>query len=140
MVINNWFIVVDMYTDIMSQDEGDAKGYVRFYFISFWIVIVLMQMNLLIAIVLEIYGSVAGQFEGRIKKIQNSIYLRKWLKDCKNDEEILERIRETRMILDEEEKRVQSRCDSKFSGTRSVETGSFFRQTRNSFTGLRLDF
>ena len=61
MVVNNWFIVVDMYTAIMDGDTiGSSKTYVRLYFISFWIVVVLMQLNLLVAVVLEIYGSVAG--------------------------------------------------------------------------------
>lgn len=53
MVINNWFVTVDMFANIM-----DNTVYVRLFFVSFWIAIVLIQMNIVIAIVLEIYGSV----------------------------------------------------------------------------------
>ena len=55
MVVNNWYVTVDMYANIM----GEATG-VRLYFVSFWIAIVLIQMNIVIAIVLEIYGSVTN--------------------------------------------------------------------------------
>ena len=56
MIVNNWFITVDMYVNIMGEVAG-----VRLYFVSFWIAIVLIQMNIVIAIVLEIYGSVSTQ-------------------------------------------------------------------------------
>mmetsp|Transcript_45970 Transcript_45970/g.60921 ORF Transcript_45970/g.60921 Transcript_45970/m.60921 type:complete len:268 (-) Transcript_45970:310-1113(-) len=56
MVVNNWFLTVDQYTAIMG--EGSVI-WVRIYFVSFWVTIVLIQLNILIAIVLEIFGSVA---------------------------------------------------------------------------------
>lgn len=45
-----------MYAEI----EGPGNiWWVRAFFVSFWIVIVLIQLNILIAIVLEIFGTVA---------------------------------------------------------------------------------
>ena len=54
MIINNWFVTVDMYTEI----EKDTMVWVRGFFISFWIAIVLIQVNILVAIILEIHTSV----------------------------------------------------------------------------------
>lgn len=54
MIINNWFVTVDMYVDI----EKDSWVWVRCFFISFWIAIVLIQVNIVIAIILEINSSV----------------------------------------------------------------------------------
>ena len=56
MVVNNWFVTVNMYASM--ADTGLGRAGTRLFFISIWIVIVLIQMNILIAIVLEIYGSV----------------------------------------------------------------------------------
>ena len=63
MVVNNWYITVQMYTDII----GDT-WWPRIYFVCFWIGMVLIQLNILIAIVLEIYSSVADDL--RIKNHQ----------------------------------------------------------------------
>lgn len=63
MVVNNWFITVNIY--------GEITGYptlVRLFFISFWITIVLIQLNILIAIVLEIYSSVTDQVREKARK------------------------------------------------------------------------
>ena len=58
MVVNNWYVTVEMYTSIMPAWQNSL---IHFFFITFWIAIVLVQMNLVIAIVLEIYGSVTEQ-------------------------------------------------------------------------------
>ena len=56
MVVNNWFVTVDQYTAVMGEQNA---WWIRMYFVSFWICIVLIQLNILIAVVLEIFGSVA---------------------------------------------------------------------------------
>ena len=53
LVINNWFITVDMYTSITGT------SWVKLYFISFWVILVLIMFNVFIAIILEIHGSVS---------------------------------------------------------------------------------
>ena len=58
LIINNWSVTVDMYTSIMP---GWQRTLIHAYFVTFWIAIVLIQMNIVIAIVLEIYGSVIEQ-------------------------------------------------------------------------------
>jgi len=54
MVINNWFVVVDMYTDLM-----DSTAY-RIYFYMFYYMSVIVSMNIVVAYALDIYGSVEG--------------------------------------------------------------------------------
>ena len=55
MIINNWFITVDMYVAI----KGGQNWY-RLYFVSFWIITVLIMFNTFIAIILEIHSSVSS--------------------------------------------------------------------------------
>ena len=52
MVVNNWFITCNMYIDI----TGNA--YPKVFFVSFWILTVLIIFNLVISNVIEIYDSV----------------------------------------------------------------------------------
>ena len=57
MVVNNWWVTVAMFTNVMA-DGYFTFLWIRLFFVSFWIGMVLIQLNILIAIVLEIYGSV----------------------------------------------------------------------------------
>lgn len=66
MVVNNWWVVVNMNTDAV----GDYVVPIRMWFVSFWVITVLILMNIVIAIVLEIYGSVS---EGVDKKFNKQI-------------------------------------------------------------------
>ena len=52
MVVNNWFITCNMYVDI----AGNA--YPKIFFVSFWILTVLIIFNLVISNIIEIYDSV----------------------------------------------------------------------------------
>ena len=63
MVVNNWWVVVNMLVDINGHTI-----LVRMFFTSFWITIVLILVNIMIAIVLEIYGSVSAEVDDRFKK------------------------------------------------------------------------
>ena len=67
MVINNWFVTVDMYSYVMGEEN---EWWIKFYFISFWITIVLIQLNILIAIFLEIFGAVADQVNDYFNKVK----------------------------------------------------------------------
>ena len=57
MVVNNWWVVVDM-TSAYAPQPG---WFVKCFFILFWIVIVLVMVNIIISIVLEIHGKLAPQ-------------------------------------------------------------------------------
>lgn len=76
MVVNNWFVTVDMYTSIMGEE---SFMWVRAYFVLFWITIVLIQLNIIIAVVLEIFGSVADQVNDYMHHVQVSKKLKKEL-------------------------------------------------------------
>lgn len=53
MVVNNWFVVVNMYAELYPK----YTVLVRLFFVVFWIMVVLLLMNIMIAIVLEIYDT-----------------------------------------------------------------------------------
>ena len=52
MIVNNWFVVVNMMSLLVAQEN-----LVRLFFVSFWVVVVLVLINIMVAIVLEIHGS-----------------------------------------------------------------------------------
>ena len=60
MVVNNWWVVVNMYTSLHAEKY---KKLIRLYFVVFWILVVLLLMNIMIAIVLEIYGTLQPEIE-----------------------------------------------------------------------------
>lgn len=98
MVVNNWFVTVDMYTNIMGEA---SYMWVRAYFVLFWITIVLIQLNIIIAVVLEIFGSVADQVNDYMHHVQVSKKLKKELEGY-SEKEIKERIEEARRFIIEE--------------------------------------
>ena len=53
MVVNNWYITCNMFCIVTNGI------WPRVYFVSFWLAIVLIFMNLLISFVLEIYSDVS---------------------------------------------------------------------------------
>ena len=52
MVINNWFVTIDMYEDVTDS------RFPTFFFVFFWIFVVNVLLNILIALILEIYSAV----------------------------------------------------------------------------------
>lgn len=56
MIVNNWFVVVDMLSS--AVDFGDKLT--KYFFISFWIINVLILVNIIIAVVLEIQDSLSS--------------------------------------------------------------------------------
>ena len=65
MIVNNWFVVVDMLADA----HGD-KIFVRAFFTCFWMIVVLILLNIFVAIVLEVYGSVVYEADEKFKKLE----------------------------------------------------------------------
>jgi len=56
MVVNNWFQTTNMCTAVAGNN------WPRVYFASFWVVTVLIMLNLVISFVLEIYGEVEEKY------------------------------------------------------------------------------
>mmetsp|Transcript_109276 Transcript_109276/g.151220 ORF Transcript_109276/g.151220 Transcript_109276/m.151220 type:complete len:134 (+) Transcript_109276:2036-2437(+) len=52
MVVNNWFITCDMYTLVTNRNLA------RVYFITFWLLSVLIAFNIVISFIIETYLSV----------------------------------------------------------------------------------
>ena len=63
MVVNNWWVVVNMITDVVGH-----AILVRLWFVSFWVITVLILVNIMVAIVLEIYGSVSAEVDIKFDK------------------------------------------------------------------------
>ena len=55
MVVNNWFITCNMFIDINGND------FPKLFFVSFWILTVLIIFNLVISNIIEIYDSVESE-------------------------------------------------------------------------------
>ena len=53
MVVNNWYAVVNMTASYM----GKNTQLIRAFFVSFWVLIVLILVNIIVAVVLEVHGS-----------------------------------------------------------------------------------
>ena len=58
MIVNNWFVTVNMLIDILGYPVA-----IRCYFVTFWLTTVLVQLNIVISIILEIYGSVTDEVQ-----------------------------------------------------------------------------
>ena len=63
LVINNWFITCNMCCEIYDST------WPRLYFISFWIVTVLIMVNLVISFVLEIYAEMDEKYGKAHKRV-----------------------------------------------------------------------
>ena len=58
MVINNWFVTIDMYKAVTDSVVSPTL-----FFVIFWCTVVLILVNVLIALILEIYQSVEPEVE-----------------------------------------------------------------------------
>ena len=75
MVVNNWTLIVQVYIDITGSQLPIL------YFILFWILIDLIIFNLIIAVILEIYGTVENDVEKIFTRIQLSRKVQELYKD-----------------------------------------------------------
>ena len=63
MVVNNWFVTIDMYKTVTNNNYTPA-----IFFVLFWCFVVLILLNVLIALILEIYSSVEPEVNDTVKK------------------------------------------------------------------------
>jgi hypothetical protein len=57
MIVNNWFITCDMLCTI----KGNSLP--RLFFVAFWVLTVLIMLNLVISFILEIYSDTESKVE-----------------------------------------------------------------------------
>ena len=57
MIVNNWWVTCDMYCYVFGS------GWPILFFVSFWMLTVLIMLNLVIAFILDIYGNVSSEVE-----------------------------------------------------------------------------
>ena len=61
MVVNNWFVTCNMYKDITGNNSPEV------FFVSFWILTVLIIFNLVISNIIEIYDSVEAEISTKFR-------------------------------------------------------------------------
>lgn len=64
MVVNNWFVTVNMYVEVTGEAETPYL-----FFTVFWCCVVLVLLNVLIALILEVYSSVSPEVNEKFKRI-----------------------------------------------------------------------
>ena len=57
LIVNNWYVTCDMYCYVFNS------WLPRIFFVTFWILTVLIMLNIVIAFVLDVYHSVASDVE-----------------------------------------------------------------------------
>jgi hypothetical protein len=62
MIVNNWYVTCDMYCVIVNSI------WPRVFFAFFWIISVLIMLNIVVSFVLEVYNSVTGDVYEEFKK------------------------------------------------------------------------
>ena len=62
LVINNWNNTTDMYCTVMDS------GWPKLYFGLFWVVSVMIMLNIVISFVLEMYSIVSEEVESTYRK------------------------------------------------------------------------
>lgn len=67
MIVNNWFMTIDMYRACVKH-----KIVPELFFVSFWCFVVLILLNVLIALILDIYSSVEPEVNAKAKKLKLS--------------------------------------------------------------------
>lgn len=53
MIVNNWYVTCDMFCIVKENN------FPRMFFVAFWVLTVLIMLNLVISFVLEIYSDTA---------------------------------------------------------------------------------
>ena len=69
MVVNNWWVTCNMFT-VISQSIVP-----QLFFISFWVLTVLIITNLVISNIIEIYDSVEDTVKTRFAKNSQAVHL-----------------------------------------------------------------
>lgn len=92
MVINNWFVTIDMYENVTGQH------FPTLFFVLFWVFVVLVLLNVLIALILEIYSAVEPEVKEKTKKRRLTEQLIKLIEGA-DKETIDQKFHEVRMTL-----------------------------------------
>lgn len=64
MVVNNWFMIVQVHTNIIGTT------YIRWFFILFYFVSVVVMLNIVVAFVIDMYSSVESLHSKKEKESQ----------------------------------------------------------------------
>ena len=62
MVVNNWYVTCDMFCTLAGNIAP------RLYFVAFWVVTVLIMLNIVISFVLEVYGAAEEEVQAQFKR------------------------------------------------------------------------
>ena len=74
MIVNNWYLTIDMYVNIMGHSV-----LITAYFVCFWSTIVLILLNVVLSMVLEIFSSVEPEVSRNIEKINMTKQMKKFV-------------------------------------------------------------
>ena len=99
MVVNNWFVTIDMYQLVTGHQTRPLL-----FFISFWCFVVLILLNVLIALILEIYSSVEPEVAMKAKKVNLTMQLSQIVNAVDKDSQA-DRFTQVRKQLAEMEKK-----------------------------------
>jgi len=64
MVVNNWFVTIDMY-----QAVTGSKMVPLTFFVTFWVCVTLVLLNVLLALIIEIYTSVEPEVDRKARQV-----------------------------------------------------------------------
>ena len=124
MVVNNWFVTIDMYQDVVG-----AHTYPKVFFVSFWCFVALILMNVVIALILEIYSSVEPEVARKCKQIDLTVQLAKMVEGL-DRETIKGRFTEVRRQLEQ--------IEEEQSSTNSFRSQSFSSSSATTRTEERV--
>ena len=64
MIVNNWFVIVDMYVDVAGNE------FVRIYFMAFYYFGVMVGINIVIAFAIDMFGAVTRMSQDYDKNME----------------------------------------------------------------------
>ena len=79
MVVNNWYITTNMLCDVVKEDT--SKTWPKVFISSFWVIVVLVVSNLILANLIEIRDDRAVAVHKEFEKRRKIKALRNHLKD-----------------------------------------------------------
>jgi|Transcript_18633 hypothetical protein len=96
MVLSGWWVVVDMTVGYSPEPQW----FIRSFFISFWVVCVLLMVNIIIAIVLEIHERLSDVVDKKFVEEKTTKDLHEMLKD---DDRLSMRhkLKQARMVIEQ---------------------------------------
>ena len=81
MLLNNWYVVVDMISGYTHWPT-----LTRTFFVLYWIIVVLILVNIIVAVVIEIHQSLQDENEEKFRRIRARKLLYQELQDDDRDE------------------------------------------------------